>query len=151
MIGSKTIIRGEAVSLLASSKLLNANVMVFKPVADCLSFDLVLFTDNKFYKAQLKRAYKSPTAGKYQASLRSINLKPTGYVTKTYSEIDADFVIAVIFETNDVYCIPMPLVAGRQGITLNPNNIVCNISNEKALNLEEYKNTITVNNVTYNL
>ncbi len=151
MIGSKTIIRGEAVSLLASSKLLNANLMVFKPLADCFAFDLVLLAGGAFYKAQLKRAYKSTTEGKYQVSLRTINLKPSGYVTKTYSELDADFIIAVIFETNDVYCIPMSLVAGRKGITLNPNNIVCNITNKKALSLEKYKNTITINSVTYSL
>ncbi len=151
MGGSSTVLRGESAVLIACAKLIDANIIVLKPISDCMKFDLALFAEDKFHKIQVKRAYPAQTKGKFQVSLRTVNLKPSGYTISTYSQSDVDFIVSVVIETSDVYCIPISLVAGRQGITLNPYNIVSKITNKKALNMEDYKNIITINKTIYKL
>lgn len=147
-----TGIRGDAALLFASSKLVEAGIAILKPVSECLKFDLVAYDNIKFDKLQIKRASPAKTKGKFIISLRSVTMTSKGAVAKKYTAADTDFIIGVVMETGDIYCMPISVLEGRTLVTLNPKNIIStNVNNKKFLNVEDYKNSITLNNKIYSL
>lgn len=147
-----TGLRGDSALLLASAKLVEAGITLLKPVSECLKFDLVAFDNLTFSKLQVKRAYPARADGKFTISLRSISMTSSGAVATKYTKDDVDFIVGVIVETNDVYCVPISSVIDRTILTLNPQNIVSKFaSNKNFCNVEGYKNQITLNNQIYKL
>jgi hypothetical protein len=146
-----TGIRGDTAVLLASYKLTESGIIILKPMSDCLKFDMVAFDGEKFYKLQIKRAYPAKTKDKFVISLRRVFMSSKGAVALKYSKDDTDFIIGVIVETGDLYCLPIDLVEDRNLITLNPKGIISNITNKKAIDTEPYKNVIALHNTIYKL
>lgn len=147
-----TGIRGDAALLFANSKLVEAGITILKPVSECLKFDLVAFDGFQFNRLQIKRASSAITTGKYQISLRRISMTSKGAVAKKYTVDDTDFIIGVVMDTGDLYCLPISLVANRNSLTLNPKNILSKYpGSNKFINAELYKNVITLNNQIYKL
>jgi hypothetical protein len=145
--------RGDTAVLMVSAKLIEAGLTILKPISECLTFDLVSFDGSNFDKLQVKRAYPSTERDdKFIVSLRRVSMTSKGAVARTYSTSDMDFIIAVIVETGDVYCLPSNIVAGRTIITLNPKNVENKfISNKRAIDTEPYRNKITLHNRIYTL
>lgn len=146
-----TGIRGDAAVLLTSSKLIEAGIGLLKPISESLAFDLVAYDGNNFDRIQVKRAYPIESS-KFRVSLRRVSMTAKGAVARKYSENDAEFVIAVVMETGDLYCFPINVAGNRNSITLNPNNIETKyITNPKSTNAEVYKNTINLHDRVYKL
>lgn len=145
-----TGIRGDSALLLASSKLVEAGLTLLKPVSESLEFDLVAYDGTSFSKIQVKRAYAALADNKFRISLRRVSMTSKGALAKKYSTKDTDFVIGVIMETGDIYPIPIDIAADRNSITLNPHNIVSKYAINK-VDVEPYKNQITLNNQIYTL
>lgn len=144
--------RGDAALLLASSKLVEAGITLLKPVSESLDFDLVAYDGITFSRLQVKRAYNTLAVDKFVISLRRITMTSKGAKTKKYSINDTDFIIGVVMETSSIYCIPTSIIVGRTSVTLNPHNIQSQfISNKKSLNVEPYKNVLSLNNKIYTL
>jgi hypothetical protein len=150
----ETGMRGDSALLLASARLVEAGITLLKPVSECLTFDLVVFNGVSFDRIQVKRAYpiNLPSPSKFKISLRRVSMTSLGAVARKYSEKDTDFIIGVVVETGDLYCLPISMVAERNSLTLNPYNIVSkNITNKKRIDAEPYKNVITLHNKIYKL
>jgi PD-(D/E)XK endonuclease len=151
MSKQNTSIRGDAALLLANAKLVEAGITILKPVSECLKFDLVSFDGSTFSRLQIKRASPAQTIGKYKISLRRVSMTSKGAVAKKYSVEDTDFILGVVMETGDIYCLPISLVANRNSLTLNPKNISSKFSSRNIFDAELYKNTITLHNGIYTL
>jgi hypothetical protein len=148
-----TGLRGDSAVLLASSKLVEAGLILLKPISECLKFDLVVYDGIGFITLQIKRAYAKSVGDprKFLISLRMITMTANGAVARKYSEKDVDFVLGVVIETGDIYSFPISVAANRNCLTLNPFNIESKFINKNATNTEPYKNIITLHNRTYNL
>lgn len=145
-----TGLRGDAAVLYASSRLVEAGLILLKPISECLKFDLGIY-DDSFYRVQVKRAFPAKTKDKFVISTRTVMQTATKAIAKKYTIADIDFVIGVIFETNDIYCIPSTIAANRNTITLNPLNIESVHASSTKNNVEVFKNTITLHNQLYKL
>ena len=146
--------RGDSALLLVSAKLVEAGITLLKPISECLTYDLVIADGSSFKKVQVKRAYPIaiPRATKFKVSLRRVSMTAKGAVARKYSEADTDFIIAAVMESNDIYCLPISVAGDRNSCTLNPFNMTNKfITNKKYLDLEKYKNTLSLNNVIYRL
>lgn len=147
-----TSLRGDSALLLASAKLVETGITILKPVSECLKFDLVAAAGKSFTTLQIKRAYPSKTKDKFVISLRTVSMTSKGPVAQKYSKDQTDFIIGVVIETGDLYCLPISLVEGRNLITLNPKNInSAYISNKRMIDAEPYKNVISLHNQIYKL
>lgn len=142
-----TGLRGDSACLLVSAKLVEAGITILKPVSECLKFDLVAHDGVAFKTLQIKRAYPSKTDGKWNVSLRRVAMTSKGPIAKSYSKDDVDIIIAVIVELGILYCFPISEVAGRNLITLNPNNLGPKTNNK--IDTEKFKNIIHLHNQIY--
>lgn len=139
--------RGDVAVLLAASKLVDAEIGILQPISDCLRFDLVALFDEKFYKIQVKRAWKYKDTDRFQINFTSTTVKPKGNKVHHYSVSEIDFIIGVVVETGDLYCFPMKDIVGQSTIQVKPASSSIILSPNRKIDPELYRNKIVLNNM----
>lgn len=105
---------GEIGERVAIGELSKFGLDILLPMSDNLPFDFVVYTNNKFYKCQVKSTNERTDTGALRFSLTSNNWN-TG-VEYQYSENDVDVIICC--DLNQIYLFPFSEVKGKKNIYL---------------------------------
>jgi hypothetical protein len=138
-----TVTRGDVAVLMFSALVTEAGLHVLMPFSDSLPFDVVVYDYKRFYRVQVKRAFKARD-GRHQISLRRVWPRSTGHIHKRYTSDDLDFVAGVVVDTGDVYVLPVSeVIKMRDAVQLGHGTGKRRASNRK-FDPDEYLNHITL-------
>lgn len=85
--------RGDAAVARVIAELTERNFIVLEPRADNTPYDLVVDTEGKFIRIQVRRAFLA--RGNPVVSLRKVYTRRDGFVVRNYDASQIDFIIAV--------------------------------------------------------
>lgn len=88
------------------------------PVGDGAPYDLIIDTNGKLFKIQVKVAYRNKYS--YIANARMAKTNRTSYKYEHYKENDFDVFVGCVIETNSLYIIPWTVFSEySSGLTLS--------------------------------
>jgi PD-(D/E)XK endonuclease len=93
-------------------------IEVLKPVAEHGRYDLVLDTGGLLIRVQCKWGSLDRELGVICVRLGGSRHTPGGYVTSTYSADEVDAVAVYCGDLEDVFLVPVELIAGKRQLHL---------------------------------
>lgn len=107
-----TKLNGDIAEQLVILEAMSRGFGVSRPIGDRLSYDLIIDSNGKLFKIQVKKAYptsksdNNPNTKTYTVNTTRSCTNRKVYLYKKYNENDFDFAACVIFETSDIYIVP---------------------------------------------
>ena len=143
-----TVSSGDTAVFLAAAAFNEAGIVVLKPYREDISFDLALWHENKLYRLQVKRAQRTSNAA-FMIPFCKYTSHKKGVKTYKYTSQHADYIVGVVVDTGDFYCIPMHVVDKfKSGAWVNP----CGRSKygrKDRFDFEQHRNCIDLNGVVF--
>ena len=117
-----TKMKGDIAEIEVQLKALKFGWDVLLPLGDRLPYDLVIVTNNRFIKIQVKSAWLSKKDDVYLIDVRRTKTNRREMKREKYSNDDFDFAIIYVSDLNVFYVIPVDVFNSFAGaITLHEN------------------------------
>jgi hypothetical protein len=98
--------RGQATEAIVTAELIARDVSVLTPAYDNEPYDLVVETDGRFHRLQVKTAYDSKRDGAVTFRTRSVRTKSEGYEREGYDG-EVDYFAVLNVKKEEVYLVPI--------------------------------------------
>lgn len=141
---------GDTAVLLVAAAFTEAGLAVLEPIREDLPFDLAVWSNQKFYRFQVKRAQRQ-SSGAFQIPFRKTTVNSKGTKVYKYTEAHTDFIVGVIVDTCDFYCIPMSVVNGySNGAWVNPKGR-SKFARKARVDFERFRNKLDLDGKIFRL
>lgn len=134
--------KGEAAALLATSRLVDAGLVVLRPAIEALPFDIAVFHGGKLYRIQVKRAQKSRWVGRWEIPFRKITPSGHGQMVYQYNSTMVEYLCGVVMETADIYLFPLDKVQAKSVVFVNTGHATQVKGHTRLVDPEQYKNKL---------